>query len=72
MTSVYGQTMATPAPGGTTPAAQPPTSAAPHPTVTSAMSQNGFSQNVSPMPNFNFNQLPKVTSSTNSQILIHI
>ena len=58
--------MATPTPGGTTPAAQPTTSVAtPHPTVTSAMSQNGFSQNVSPMPNFNFNQLPKVISSTN-------
>ena len=63
VTSVYGQAMATPTPhqsGGPTAsqAGSTPTSV-----PASSMTQNGFNQNVSPMPNFSFNQMSKVIPS---------
>ena len=64
VTSVYGQAMATPTPhqsGGPTAASQ--AGSTPTSVPASSMTQNGFNQNVSPMPNFSFNQMSKVIPS---------
>ena len=68
VSSVYGQSpMATPQ--QQTPRNPTPTSAPP---PVSSMAQNGFNQNVSqPMPNFSFNQMPKVIISYNTNFIFH-